>query len=256
MSLSDRIGSVIGSFLVHARGAVAKGYGVARQMRKFAGSTALMPGLVVLGLVVLGLGAAPVLAQPVTIAALGDSLTQGYGLPVADGFVPQLQAWLAEQGATTQVLNAGVSGDTTAGGRARIDWTLTPDVDALIVALGGNDLLRGIDPASSRTNLDAILAKAGERDIPVLLIGMVAPGNFGPEFKRDFDAMYPELAEKYGALLAPSFLNALEAMDDRQATMQRYVQADGIHPNAEGVALIVQDLGPAVLALIERVRAE
>jgi len=208
-----------------------------------------------LGLMV-GLSMAPALAQPVTVAALGDSLTQGYGLPVRDGFVPQLQAWLTAQGAEVQVLNAGVSGDTTAGGLARVDWTLTSDVDALIVALGGNDLLRGIDPANSRSNLDGILAKAKARGIPVLLIGMVAPGNFGPEFKRDFDAMFPALAERYGAGLVPSFLGALEARGDRQATVQEYIQSDGIHPNAKGVALIVEDLGPEVMGLIDRARAD
>ncbi|WP_226780281.1 arylesterase [Oceaniglobus trochenteri] len=200
----------------------------------------------------LTLAVAPALAAPVTVAALGDSLTQGYGLPPAQGFVPQLNAWLAEQGAEATVLNAGVSGDTTAGGLSRVEWTLTPEVDAMIVALGGNDLLRGIDPASSRANLDAILAKAGERGIPVLLIGMVAPGNYGPEFKRDFDAIYPDLAETHDTLYAPSFLGALERMDDRQATLARYIQGDGIHPNAEGVKLIVQDLGPKVLDLIEQ----
>jgi len=215
-------------------------------MRKFLG---------VLGLV-LGLAVAPVLAQPITVAALGDSLTQGYGLPQGQGFVPQLQAWLTAQGTEATVLNAGVSGDTTAGGLARADWTLTPDVGALIVALGGNDLLRGIDPANSRANIAGILTKAQDQGIPVLLVGMVAPGNYGPEFKRDFDAMYPALAQQYSTDLAPSFLGALEAFEDRRATVREYIQPDGIHPNARGVALIVQDLGPQVLALIERARVE
>ncbi|WP_316014226.1 arylesterase [Roseobacter sp. HKCCA0434] len=187
-------------------------------------------------------------AEQITIAALGDSLTQGYGLPVDEGLVPQLQAWLVAEGEDVEVLNAGVSGDTTAGGLSRIDWTLTPEVDALIVALGGNDLLRGIDPEVSRANLDGILQAAG--DLPVLLVGMEAPGNYGPDYKAAFDAMYPELAAEYDALLADSFFEGLEAeaLDDAASLMQ----PDGIHPNAEGVARIVAVLGPQVQELIDR----
>ena len=187
-------------------------------------------------------------ADQITIAALGDSLTQGYGLPPAQGFVPQLQDWLRAEGLEVEVLNAGVSGDTTAGGLARIDWTLTPEVDALIVALGGNDLLRGIDPATSRANLSGILERAG--GLPVLLVGMEAPGNYGPEFKQAFDAMYPELAEQFGATLAPSFFEGFEMEEADLAAARDLMQADGIHPNAEGVARIVEALGPRVLALV------
>lgn len=187
-----------------------------------------------------------------TVAALGDSLTQGYGLPQGDGFVPQLEMWLKERGHDAIVINAGVSGDTTAGGLSRIDWTLTPEVDALIVALGGNDLLRGIDPASSRANLDAILARAAEAEVPALLVGMSAPGNYGADYKAAFDAIYPELAEAYGTLYAPSFLGALEDLPDREAAIADFLQPDGIHPNAEGVALIVEALGPAVEDLVRR----
>lgn len=195
--------------------------------------------------------ARPAWAQTV-IAALGDSLTQGYGLPQGEGFVPQMQAWLNERGADARLINAGVSGDTTAGGRARVDWTLTPEVDGMIVALGGNDLLRGIDPATSRANLDAILDAAKAGDVPVLLVGMTAPGNFGPDYKAEFDAIYPGLAEAHGALLAEDFLGALTAIEDRESALERYMQDDGIHPNAEGVALIVEALGPKVLELVER----
>src|SRR5690606_1949722 len=193
-------------------------------------------------------------AQSVTVAALGDSLTQGYGLPQGKGFVPQLQQWLDARRAGANILNAGVSGDTPAGGPSRVDWTLTPDLGAPLRALGGNALLRGIDPANSRSNLAGILDNAQKRGIPVLLVGMVAPDNFGPEFKRDFDAMYPDLAHEFGADLAPSFLGALESLNDRTATLREYIQPDGIHPNAKGVALIVDDLGPKVLALIESAR--
>jgi len=191
-------------------------------------------------------------AAEVTVAALGDSLTQGYGLPQEDGFVPQLQAWLDARGAEATVVNAGVSGDTTAGGLSRVDWTLTPDVDAMIVALGGNDLLRGIDPANSRANLDGILSAADARGVAVLLVGMEAPGNYGADYKAAFDGMYGDLGRKWDVPVAGSFLGALSGIADRQGAMRDYMQQDGIHPNADGVALIVEALGPAVLDLVER----
>mgnify|MGYP001820848465 CR=1 FL=1 len=192
-------------------------------------------------------------AEPVSIVALGDSLTQGFGLASDDGFVPQLQTWLVANGADVQVINAGVSGDTTAGGVSRVEWALTPVVDALIVALGGNDLLRGIDPATSRANLDGILTVADARELPVLLVGMDAPANYGPEFETAFDAMYPELARAHDTLLYPNFLAALADQPDRQTAMATLMQADGIHPNADGVALIVEAIGPSVLELLGRV---
>lgn len=195
-----------------------------------------------------------VYAEPVKIAALGDSLTQGFGLPADQGFVPQLSEWLSDQGADVEMINAGVSGDTTAGGLSRIAWTLTDDVDALIVALGGNDLLRGIDPAVSRANLDGILKAAQDRSLPVLLVGMDAPANYGADYEDAFDAMYPELSESYGTLYHPNFLGALASQEDRIATLRDFMQGDGIHPNAAGVALIVQDLGPVVLALLEQAK--
>lgn len=198
----------------------------------------------------MALGALPLSAEPVTIAALGDSLTQGYGLSAEQGFVPRLESWLRARGAEVTILNAGVSGDTTAGGLARVDWTLTPHVEAMIVALGGNDLLRGLPPEESRANLDGILKRAGEKDVPVLLVGLNAPGNYGPEFKQAFDDMFPELAQTYGALHFDSFLAGLESLGDRTIVMRDYMQPDGIHPNAAGVELIVDAMGPAVLKLI------
>ena len=192
-------------------------------------------------------------AEPVTVAALGDSLTQGYGLVPEQGFVGQLQDWLDGQGAEVLLINAGVSGDTTAGGLSRIAWTLTPEVDALIVALGGNDLLRGIDPAVSRANLDGILTEATSRGLPVLLVGMDAPSNYGADYEAAFEAMYPELAGQYGVLHHENFLGALAALGDRETTLELYMQLDRIHPNADGVALIVEDLGPRVLELVEKV---
>ena len=193
-------------------------------------------------------------AQEVTIAALGDSLTAGFGLVQEQGFVPQLEAWLQARGHDVEVLNAGVSGDTTAGGLARVGWTLTAEVDAMIVALGGNDLLRGLPPEASRANLEGILQAADAQGVEVLLIGLEAPGNFGPEWQAAFNAMFPELAEAYGTLYEESFLAALEAeAEDNPATVMSLIQPDGIHPNAEGVALIVEDLGPRVEELIARV---
>lgn len=188
-------------------------------------------------------------AEPVVIAALGDSLTQGYGLVEEDGFVPQLSRWLHEHGVEARVINAGVSGDTTAGGAARVAWTLTPDVDAMIVALGGNDVLRGIDPAVSRGNLETILHAAQDAGVKVLLIGMKAPGNYGAVYKRDFEAMYPDLAGQFDTVYAADFFEGLAVGDDLSAA-QKYMQADGIHPNAEGVARIVARLGPAVMDLV------
>jgi len=192
------------------------------------------------------------MAEPVTLLAFGDSLTQGYGLADKDGFVPTLEAWLQAQGVDVNVINGGVSGDTTAGGAARIAWSLTPEVDAVLVALGGNDLLRGIDPADTRANLDAILTEIGARGLPALLVGMEATGNYGESFKTAFDAIYPELAETHGVPLFPQFLQGLVDLEDRQAALRAYFQADATHPNAPGVALIVERMGPAVLNLAKQ----
>lgn len=184
--------------------------------------------------------------QGPVIVAIGDSLTAGYGLEQGTGFVPQLDAWLAENGyETAEVVNMGVSGDTTAGGRARLDWARADGADAVMIALGGNDLLRGIPPSESRANLNAMLQGLQDRGLPALLVGMSAPNNYGPDFKRDFDAMYPELATTYNALLHPSFFAGIEA--DRGL-----FQSDGIHPNADGVTRMVEAIGPAVIELIER----
>ena len=197
------------------------------------------------------------MAEPVTIVALGDSLTAGYGLAdPSQGFVPQLEAWLKARGADVVVQNAGVSGDTTAGGLARIGWALGPEADAVIVTLGGNDLLRGIDPASSRASLEGILKEAQGRGLPVLLVPMAAPTNFGPEYKAAFDAMYPDLAGQYGAVLSGEFFDGLRAAGADPAdpaSLAAYMQADGIHPNPDGVKLIVEGLGPKVEELLGRV---
>ena len=202
------------------------------------------------------LAAAAAEAEPVTVVALGDSLTAGYGLPPEAGLVPQLQSWLVAAGADVVVQNAGVSGDTTAGGQARLDWALAPGTDALIVALGGNDMLRGLPPSEARANLDAILTGAEARGLPVLLVGMTAPGNYGPEYKADFDAIYPELAAQHHALLAPDFFDGFRAAGADMAdpsSFAGWMQDDGIHPNAEGVGLIIATLGPQVQELLSQV---
>ncbi len=188
----------------------------------------------------------PAQAGPKVIAALGDSLTAGLGLVRSEGFVPQLQAWLQDHGAEVKLINAGVSGDTTAGGLARLDWTLTPDVAGLIVTLGGNDFLRGIDPALSRANLAAILTKAQKRGMPVLLIGMPSPRNFGPEYRQAVDRLYPELATEFGVVLYPDFFAPV--VDPATGFADpAFLQADGLHPNAKGVLRIVAGIGPVVL---------
>ncbi|KAB7615327.1 arylesterase [Amylibacter sp. SFDW26] len=196
----------------------------------------------------------PAYAGSVVIAALGDSLTQGYGLPRENGFVPQLETWLQDKGEDVSVLNAGVSGDTTAGGLSRIAWTLTPEVDALIVNLGGNDLLRGIDPVSSRSNLDNILKVATEKELPVLVVGLVAPGNYGPEYKDAFDPIYQELSLKYETLLYRNFFTAIIESSGVQKPQHQFMQSDGIHPNALGVSRVVNDIGPIVRKLVEKAR--
>lgn len=185
------------------------------------------------------------------ILAFGDSLTQGYGLPEQDGFVPQLQGWLRENGAADAVvINGGVSGDTTSGGARRIEWALSDDVDAVVVALGGNDLLRGVDPALTRENLDTILAEIGERDLPVILAGLPAPANYGPEYQDAFAAIFPDLAAEHDAVLYPNFLAGLSESGDTEE-VRALMQPDGIHPNAQGVEAIVADIGPIVLELLD-----
>lgn len=199
---------------------------------------------------------APLPAWALDILALGDSLTQGYGLPAPDGLVPQLQGWLQEHGHDVTIVNGGVSGDTTAGGLSRVAWSLTPEIDAMIVTLGGNDMMRGIDPATARGNLDGILKEAQARDLPVLLVGMSAPGNFGPDYKTQFDAIYPELAAQYGTLLYEDFFSGLRDQQGDPAGLGKVMQPDGIHPSAEGVKRVVAALGPSVEALIAETESD
>ncbi len=194
-------------------------------------------------------------AETVRVAAFGDSLVHGYGVNPEDGFVSQMNRWLAENGADAVVVNAGVSGDTTAGGLARINWTLESNPDALIVVLGGNDLLRGLFPEQTRSNLDGILARIAEAGLPALVIGQEAPGNFGPEYKAEFESIYPDLSAKYRTLLFTRFFAPLESEGGRERARERFLQDDGLHPNPAGVAVIVAAVGPSVLKLIQQARS-
>lgn len=184
-------------------------------------------------------------AEELRILMLGDSLTAGYGLASRDGLPARLEAALRARGLDARVIDAGVSGDTTAGGLARLDWALADRPHAVIVALGANDALRAIDPAVARSNLDRLLAALSERSLPVLLAGMLAPRNLGPEYGVRFDAIYPELAERHGALLYPFLLDGV-------ATVAELNQADGLHPNEAGVEMIVERILPSVLCLAVR----
>ncbi len=183
-------------------------------------------------------------AEPIRLLALGDSLTAGYGLPTDQSFPVQLEAALRDRGYEVAVINAGVSGDTTAGGLARLDWALSDEPDLVLLGLGANDGLRGIDPRDTRRNLAAILEKLSERGMPTLLAGMYAPPNLGREYGEVFNALYPELAETYAVPLYPFFLEGVAAVTSLN-------QADGIHPNGAGVAVIVENMLPSVIALIE-----
>mgnify|MGYP002335709665 CR=1 FL=1 len=189
------------------------------------------------------------LADPIKVAALGDSLVQGYGLAPQDGLVPQLQRWLIAQEADVDVISAGVSGDTSAGGLARVAWTLTPDIDAMIVALGGNDVLRATDPAVTQANLAGILQIAADQEVSVLLVGINAPGNYGPEYAAAFDAIWPALKDQYEVPFVSSLFAALPVEDPSE--LRKVLQADGLHPTPRGVKMIVQEFGPAVLSWLE-----
>lgn len=197
------------------------------------------------------LALSPVLAaeKPLTIVAFGDSLTAGYLLGPGEGFVPQLQKALRAKGHNNVVIaDAGVSGDTSSGGLARLDWGVGPGTSAVILELGANDALRGVDPELTRANLEEILSRLQKRNIPVLLAGMLAPPNMGADYGKAFDAIYPQLAAKYGAVFYPFFLDGVAA--EKKLTLD-----DGMHPNAEGVAIMVKRILPKVEALIAKTSA-
>jgi acyl-CoA thioesterase I len=185
--------------------------------------------------------------RPVNIVALGDSLTAGYGLAANQAFPARLQGALNTKGLVANVANAGVSGDTAAGGLARLDWSVPDGTDAVILELGANDALRGFDPAITRKALEAMLQRLQMRKIPVLLCGMLAPPNLGAEYGRAFNSIYPDLAAQTGAILYPFFLAGV-------AADPKLNQSDGLHPTAAGVAVIVDRILPQVEALIARAK--
>jgi acyl-CoA thioesterase-1 len=207
------------------------------------GATALYA----LVIVALAAGSTAASAETLRLLALGDSLTAGYGLAKPDAFTTQLEAALKAVGEDVQVINGGVSGDTSAGGRARLGWALADNPHAVIVELGANDGLRGLEPAQTLANLDAILTETRAKGIPVLLSGMLAPPNLGAEYGAEFRQLYRDLAAKHDVLFDPFFLEGVAAEPELN-------QADAIHPNAKGVAVIVERLLPMVRKLVAMAR--
>jgi len=189
-----------------------------------------------------------VAAAPLKILAFGDSLVHGYGLAAGDTFPEQLERTLRDQGYDVTVINGGNSGDTTAAGLARLDWALADQPDLVLVELGANDGLRGIEPSDTYANLDAILMRLKQERVPVLLAGMLAPRNLGADYADDFDAVFPRLAARHAVAFYPFFLEGV-AMEP---TLN---QADGIHPNAAGIAVIVESIAPEVTRLIDEIAA-
>lgn len=188
-----------------------------------------------------------------SILAFGDSLTHGYGLWQGDGFVPQLQDWLDRRGHSAIIINGGVSGDTTAAGRSRLGWSLADNPDAVILALGGNDVLRGLPTSQARENLAAMLSELQRSGLPVLMVGITAPANFGPAYQAEFRDLYEDLAAEFEVLFYEDFLQSLTTDTDVQVALELFFQDDGVHPNAEGVKRIVADIGPIVEVLIDQV---
>jgi len=186
--------------------------------------------------------------QPVKIVVLGDSLSAGFGLPVDAAFPAKLAAALTAKGIAASIANAGVSGDTASGGLGRLDWSVPEGTEAVIVEFGANDALRGLDPKLTKTALDGILTKLNDRHIAVLLAGMRAPRNMGPDYVRSFDAIYPALASTHRLVFYPFFLDGV-------ATDPKLNQGDGLHPNAAGVDVIVARILPRVEELVARARA-
>ncbi|SOC16125.1 arylesterase [Thalassospira xiamenensis] len=181
---------------------------------------------------------------PQTLMLYGDSLMAGYGLSHEDGFAPRLEAALRDAGHNVKVINSSVSGDTTAAGLSRLEWALVDDPDIVLLELGANDALRGVEPSQTRENLDAIIGKLRDRDVAVLLAGMMAPPNMGKEYGAEFNEIYPELAAEYQLAFYPFFLDGVAADSSLN-------QDDGIHPNADGVKVIVERILPQVINVLE-----
>lgn len=209
-------------------------------------SLTLITSRIAAALLILGLAVAPAHAVgPVRILAFGDSLTAGYGLPESDTITTRLADALTKMGRQAVVINGGVSGDTSADGLSRIDWALADKPQIMILALGANDMLRGIDPATTRANLEGIIDKAQAAGVEVVLAGMLAPPNLGNEYKSVFDAIYPGLAKTHNLLFMPFLLQDVAQKSDLN-------QADGLHPNGNGVAVIVRNLLPYVTQAMDK----
>jgi acyl-CoA thioesterase I len=186
-------------------------------------------------------------ARPLRLVAFGDSLTAGYNLPQAAAFPPVLERALRARGHNVEVANAGVSGDTASGGLERLAWSVPDGTDGVIVALGANDMLRGLDPSVTRRAIEGIVKELKARDIPAMLAGMVAARNLGPDYVKRFDALYPEIAAKHGLVLYPFFLEGI--VGDRSLNLP-----DGLHPTAKGVEAIVERILPTVESFLARLQ--
>jgi acyl-CoA thioesterase-1 len=187
--------------------------------------------------------------DPVKVLALGDSLTAGYGLKQGEGFADQLQTAFRKMGRPVTVINGGVSGDTSAGGLSRIDWAMADKPAVVVLELGANDMLRAIDPASTRTNLGGIIEKAQGAGAKVLLCGMKAQRNLGADYVQKFDAIYPDLAKQYGVTLYPFFMDGIVGADGTADT--KLLQGDGMHPTEAGAKVIVDRIMPELLKLLD-----
>ncbi len=195
-------------------------------------------------------------AETTVVAVLGDSLTKGFGLRKQKGFVPVLQNWLTEQGEDVLLINEGRSGRTTTGGLTRIQAALTPNIDALIIELGGNDMLRRVDPTIISNNLSRMIRIAKNRDIPVLLVGVKANKKYPAELKTSFNRIYPDLANEFDILLYRNFFATLYKDQEQTRINYRFMLLDRIHPNSRGVVKVVNDIGPLVQKLIARSKSK
>ena len=203
----------------------------------------LVLGLVLMAGTAFAQSPAAAMTKPIKLVILGDSLSAGLGLSASSAFPERLQKSLEIKGITVDMINAGVSGDTSSGGRDRLDWSVPEGTQAVIVELGANDALRGTDPAVTRAALSDILTRLKARKIAVLLCGMVAPPNYGSDYSARFNAIYPDLAKSFGVPLYPFFLEGV-------AADARLNQADGMHPTADGVDVIVKNILPTVEAFL------
>jgi acyl-CoA thioesterase I len=228
---------------------MARSYGtfsgaVERRLFMFAHILVLTVGLTMAG---------PVLAageaKPIKMVVLGDSLSAGLGLTASDAFPAKLQKSLKDKGINVEMTNAGVSGDTASGGKERLDWSVPDGTQAVIIELGANDALRGIDPAVTRAALSDILTRLKARNISVMLCGMVSPPNYGRDYAERFNTIYPELAKSFGVPLYPFFLEGV-------AADAKLNQADGIHPTPQGVDIIVHNIMPTVEAFLGPLRGQ